>query len=1036
MILMSPIQVHARWIPSGSFFIWAELQGSMLEAEHLKSLLFAWHEPSFYGTFIETMTMERIEGLALGAEEALEYFARPSWNEHASLQWDEQASALLDIAPHLLIARERDAIVPDFRKWKQGRVGWKLLRDDIRPDSDAGDGKGTDSDSQLEVEDDGLNDAGHSPIVEAWLDFLMAERLPHANSRMMLWGASVTEESAQLSTGEEVEAKEDKLSEIDSLAGHSVAEGWPVDLFENERDWLVAIGWLPDPSPFRVCLQIQEPDGSSAWTMTIVLQDREAPAQWIACTPSGEPIFEDAEASSMPEHWGDPSARIRQTMAKWFYVVPWLRSAGTDSIRTFIEYSEAWDFLMEKSLRLAELGLPVLLPAWWEQLRQMKPRMKARMKSSVGSARDSLFGLNQIMQFDWRLSLGGLELSESEFDLLMKQNQQLTQIRGQWVLLDPALLEQVQLLMKQVHKRKGLTFRDVLEMHLTGNVDGTLLDDSWPDEERDASERLQLELELNEHLHQFIAQLSQASAIPRIDTPPTFQGKLRNYQVEGASWLLFLREFGLGACLADDMGLGKTIQMITYLLHIQQHEKSDAPSLLICPTSVLGNWQKELERFAPTLRVKLHYGPNRSKGESFAQSVEDCDLMLTSYALAYLDEEELTAMQWNSVCLDEAQNIKNTYTKQATSIRKLQAEHRIAMTGTPIENRLTELWSIFDFINPGYLGPLREFNQRFVASVERDRDSDRLGQLQRLVKPFLLRRVKKDPSIELDLPDKLESKTYVSLTGEQAALYETYIHDLFDKLDRLSPMERRGLILASLTKLKQICNHPAAFLKEAEPQARLASRSNKLERLLEMVKELRQEGDSCLIFTQFVEMGKLLEAALLKEFQEPVLFLHGGTPKAQRDRMIERFQRGAAPSRIGDAEDADGDAGRLGSPSLPAAAAEADEEATGIFILSLKAGGIGLNLTAANHVFHFDRWWNPAVENQATDRAFRIGQTKHVQVHKFVTLGTLEERIDEMIERKQGLSQQIVGSGEQWITEMSTDELKDLFSLRRQWIEG
>ncbi|WP_164821446.1 DEAD/DEAH box helicase [Paenibacillus koleovorans] len=1064
MIGPAPIQINVKWLPDGAYFLSGDTQGTALEPEHLRSLLFAWHESSFFGTFIETAGFEGADGVRLGAEEALDFFAKPCWNEHVRLQWSEDGMRLLDAAPELLEAREQDRIVPDYGQWRKGRLVWKVL-----PASDGGGG--------LEV----------GGVVGAWLDFLMAERLPLAHSRLALWDGGTASSDAE-----------------EGPAGP--AEGSPLELFEDERDWLVSIGWLPDEAPFRVCLQLQEPEVGSVWSMAIVLQDRVNPSVLVECAPDGTPlgriggegtdwVADEADAvevevegalawhpesvgmmgeadrdleeavsgwngwhgrhgAVVPEHWGDPAGRIRRTMAKWWHLIPWLRD-GKDEVRRFIDYNEAWDFLMDKSLRLVELGLPVLLPSWWEQLRSMKPRLKARVRSAggggAGPGGESLFGMNQLMQFDWKLALGGMELSEEEFEQLMKQNRQLTQIRGQWVLLDPALLTQVQQLMKQVRRKDGMTFRDVLAMHLLSDADGVALGDDWIDEERDGAERFRLELELNEHLRQFIDQLSQASAIPRIEAPESFQGTLRNYQVQGSSWLLFLRQFGLGACLADDMGLGKTIQMITYLLHIQAYERPDAPSLLICPTSVLGNWQKELERFAPTLRVKLHYGPNRSKGDAFLETAVGCDLIITSYALAYLDEEELTSMNWSSICLDEAQNIKNAYTKQATSIRKLTGGHRIAMTGTPIENRLTELWSIFDFINPGYLGPLREFNSRFSGSVERDRDTDRIGQLQRLVKPFLLRRVKKDPAIELDLPDKLESKTYLSLTAEQAALYEGYIHDLFEKLDRLSPMERRGLILASLTKLKQVCNHPAAFLKEGGSGAagakRLAGRSNKLERLIEMVRELRQEGDSCLIFTQFVEMGKLIERALAEALGEPVLFLHGGTPKAHRDRMIERFQRGAAAlgPAAGGMEPADesGDevaeveaAVETGKPagSPLERALDSDAEA-GVFILSLRAGGIGLNLTAANHVFHFDRWWNPAVENQATDRAFRIGQTKHVQVHKFITLGTLEERIDEMIERKQGLSQQIVGAGEQWITELSTDELRDLFTLRRQWMD-
>ncbi|MCL6459708.1 MAG: DEAD/DEAH box helicase, partial [Gorillibacterium sp.] len=340
-----------------------------------------------------------------------------------------------------------------------------------------------------------------------------------------------------------------------------------------------------------------------------------------------------------------------------------------------------------------------------------------------------------------------------------------------------------------------------------------------------------------------------------------------------------------------------------------------------------------------------------------------------------------------------------------TAIRRLEGGHRIAMTGTPIENRLTELWSIFDFLNPGYLGPLREFNRTYVQAIERTGDREPLERVQRLIKPFMLRREKKDPTILLDLPEKSEGKVYVSLTTEQASLYENHIRDMFDRLESLSAMERRGMILASLTRLKQVCDHPTLLLKDERSSWR--GRSSKVERLLDMVRELRSEGDRCLIFTQFVEAGHLLERALREQLGENTQFLHGGTSKAARDAMIDRFQ----------------------DETLP------DAERPGVFLLSLKAGGIGLNLTAANHVFHFDRWWNPAVENQATDRAYRIGQTRHVQVHKFVTLGTLEERIDEMLERKLALSNQIVSSSENWITELSTNDLRELFRLRREWIE-
>jgi SNF2 family DNA or RNA helicase len=469
------------------------------------------------------------------------------------------------------------------------------------------------------------------------------------------------------------------------------------------------------------------------------------------------------------------------------------------------------------------------------------------------------------------------------------------------------------------------------------------------------------------------------------------------------------------------MGLGKTVQLIAYLLQIKESAAKSGsiaaptPSLIICPTSVLGNWQKELTRFAPSLNIMLHYGSRRLSGEAFTEEAMQADVVLTSYATCSLDQETLQGLQWTSVCLDEAQNIKNAQTKQSAVVKSIPAKHRIALTGTPIENRLSELWSLYDFMNPGYLGSSRAFNNRFANSVEKERDEQRIADLQKLIKPFMLRRKKKDPAIQLDLPDKNEMKTYVPLTAEQGALYEQTVNTLLEKMQKLEGIERKGAILAALTQLKQLCDHPMLLTKEPlpdlastedEPQPgteMLVNRSSKLERLLAMVKELREEGDRCLIYTQYIGMGEMLKLVLQQELQESVLYLNGSTSKAARDRMIEQFQS------IG-------------------------QEGPGVFILSLKAGGVGLNLTAANHVFHFDRWWNPAVENQATDRAYRMGQTRDVQVHKFISLGTLEERIDEMLESKQQLSDNVISSSEGWITELSTEALKDLFTLRKDMV--
>lgn len=992
--------IHSTWIPPHSLFLWGtRSHGGIMDSIELKNQLFAWHAPSYYGTFIEKTVVDAKEGVLLPAAMALDYFCNTSDLQHAVFTWSDELAELKQAAPAVREALIAGRCMPDYAKWKQGKLSWKLRLDEARPaEVDRDD---PDVDEDLLVRDTFVDEVV-SPLLRDWMDSLISE-----------W---VREQPEFQQTLQRLEQAHPML-----------AGDLPADLWLDEEDWLVAIGWKTDSSPFRTCLQLIEPDLDDSWHLQLQLQDRQRADVLIACSPEGVPAKEDA--ASLPEAWLAELARVRKDVQQWLHILPWLRDGSEpERLREEITADEAWDFLANGSLRLVEAGYAVFLPAWWERLRKQKPRLKAKIKSSVGAATDSTFGLGQIMQFDWRLAIGDVVLTEAEFRQLAEQKRKLVQFRGKWIQLDPTQLEQIQHVMKQVKKKKGLSFRDVLEMHLLDSS----TDANGP-ELATIEEELEMEVELNEHLLLLMAQFKQQAAIPPFTAPDSFKGSLRHYQADGVAWMLFLRRFGLGGCLADDMGLGKTIQWITYLLTIKEaetlriaaapielSESTEAavgeqpitvpalqPSLLICPTSVLGNWQKELQRFAPSLKVHLHYGPQRLKGEAFAQMTAKMDLVLTSYTLAHLDEPELTALQWGSICIDEAQNIKNAYTKQATAIRHLQGDHRIALTGTPIENRLTELWSILDFLNPGYLGSLREFSHRYVTKIEKTKDVAAIGQVQKLIRPFLLRRVKKDPAIQLDLPDKNEMKTYVSLTTEQASLYENYIQDMFAKLERLKAMERRGLILAALTKLKQVCNHPALLLKEGI-QTHILGRSNKVERLLDMVNELRQEGDRCLIFTQFVETGHLLQNILQKELKEKVQFLHGGTPRAERERMIETFQNE--------------------SPDL--------ENGSGIFLLSLKAGGTGLNLTAANHVFHFDRWWNPAVENQATDRAFRIGQTRHVQVHKFVTLGTLEERIDEMIERKQGLSQQIVGGGEGWITELSTDDLRDLFSLRRDWVEA
>ena len=422
------------------------------------------------------------------------------------------------------------------------------------------------------------------------------------------------------------------------------------------------------------------------------------------------------------------------------------------------------------------------------------------------------------------------------------------------------------------------------------------------------------------------------------------------------------------------------------------------PTLLVAPTSVLGNWQRELQRFAPSLRSTLHHGPERpQEARAFREAIAGQDLVITSYGLLRRDQDLFQGAHWGRVVVDEAQNLKNPHAAQTKAVQRLKTAHRLALTGTPIENRLLDLWSLFHFLNPGYLGSAADFKKRFEAPIQREQDQARAATLKRLVEPFILRRLKSDKRIIQDLPEKVEQKVYCNLTPEQAALYQTVVDDVQGKLEAADGIQRKGLMLATLTRLKQICNHPAQFLQDGSPF--LEARSHKLERVAEMVQEVMAEGESLLLFTQFTEIGDALERLFRQQYRYPVHYLHGATSRTRRDQMIQAFQDPA---------------------SDPA-----------VFILSLKAGGVGITLTRANHVFHFDRWWNPAVENQATDRAYRIGQEKRVFVHKLVTLGTLEERIDRVLEDKQRLAEGIVGSDEAWLTELDNAAFRRLIALNR-----
>ncbi|MGB5961187.1 MAG: DEAD/DEAH box helicase [Coleofasciculaceae cyanobacterium] len=644
---------------------------------------------------------------------------------------------------------------------------------------------------------------------------------------------------------------------------------------------------------------------------------------------------------------------------------------------------EVYEFIKGSAWRLQDSGLGIVLPPGLAPGAGAKRLGISISAQAPQPKKGDRLGLQSLLKFKWELAIGEQTISKKEFDRLMALKSPLVEVKGEWIALQPSEVRAAQAIFTEAKEQMNLTVEDALRLS-TG--DTTTL-----------AKLPVVNFEASGALQELIINLTGNQSITLIETPKSFQGQLRPYQERGVSWLAFLERWGLGACLADDMGLGKTPQLIAFLLHLQEQEALELPTLVVCPTSVLGNWEREVKKFGPSLKTIVHHGDKRLKGKAFAKAVANKQLVITSYPLIYRDATTFEGVSWQGIVLDEAQNIKNPSAKQSQAVRQLQAGFKISLTGTPVENRLSELWSILDFLNPGYLGNQQFFQRRFAMPIEKFGDRDSLQTLRSLVQPFILRRLKTDKDIIQDLPEKQEMNVFCGLSTEQATLYQKLVDESLVEIEESDGIKRRGLILTLLLRLKQVCNHPAQYLKEKSIGKN--KRSGKLLRLQEMLEEAIEEGDRALIFTQFAEWGKLLQPYLAKQLGGETLFLYGSTKKQQREEMIDRFQN--------------------------------DPDGPRVLILSLKAGGTGLNLTRANHVFHVDRWWNPAVENQATDRAFRIGQKRNVQVHKFVCTGTLEERINEVIESKKQLAEQTVDAGEAWLTEMNTDQLRSLLILDR-----
>jgi SNF2 family DNA or RNA helicase len=720
--------------------------------------------------------------------------------------------------------------------------------------------------------------------------------------------------------------------------------------------------------------EADDPKADSSWRLEFLLQSTEDPSLLV---PAEQAWNDDGGL----RRWLDrPQELLLTELGRASRIFPELTSA----LRTArpseltLDADGAYRFLSATAAVLDEAGFGVLLPSWWDRRRKLGLVVSAHTPVDGVVSKASKFGRNQLVKFRWELAVGDDTLTQDEITALADTKTPLIRLRGQWVALDPEQL------------RRGLDF---LERKPTGRKTAAEILALAASHPNDIDTPLDVTAVRADGWLGDLLSGAAAQSLQPLEPPDGFTATLRPYQQRGLAWLAFLSSLGLGSCLADDMGLGKTVQLLA-VESLQRLQDPDAgPTLLLCPMSLIGNWQREAAKFAPGLRVYAHHGGTRLHGDALGELLERTDLVVSTYTTASRDIDELAGYGWNRVVLDEAQAVKNSLSRAAKAVRRLEAGHRVALTGTPMENRLAELWSIMDFLNPGLLGSSERFRTRYAIPIERHGQTEQAERLRAITRPYILRRVKTDPAIIDDLPEKIEIKQYYQLTTEQASLYQAVVDDMIEKIENTEGIERRGNVLAAMVKLKQVSNHPAQLLHDRSPVGR---RSGKVIRLEEILEEILAEGDRVLCFTQFTEFAELLVPHLAARFGCDIAYLHGGTPKKRRDEMVARFQSGDGPS---------------------------------IFLLSLKAGGIGLNLTAANHVVHLDRWWNPAVENQATDRAFRIGQRRTVQVRKFICTGTLEEKIDEMIEEKKALADLVVTDGEGWLTELSTRELREVFAL-------
>lgn len=991
----NPIWIHSGWINS-TLLIWGETKPKNGQSNNgfiypflvppfdLKLRLFRYDRLSFYGTFISTnrallhVPLKNRE-FQSQAGQTIVYQADDSWQTYMfPVEGIEQSinQFVQSIDLYESWSNQEDLYLSDdFSDWIAflKHVYELLSQGAIKPSVD---GKW-----QLQVK-------------EAWFEYWL-KRLPESTFSLTSNQSdqAINDEDKQIAglalLKNIVDAVVRDLVQYDET--QEAFQQWQSSVATNAKDFVASFGQqdsknaasntlinttafhkqigLQQEDPFQTALVLNEPKNADAnWQISIALADQKQDNLLITT----EQLFAGKHPWLL-----NPVPRLKndiQLLANEFAMLENLR-LSSPSIE--VSSDDAYQLFINEHQRLKEIGIKLIVPTGLKKPQALRVLLENKGEQLEENT-EPILNWQSLANFQYSVAIGNQTVDESEFKQFVQEKQPFIYINGEWIAWDPMLATELKQYLERVNQQ--YSYLEAWKLEET---------ESFPEQ----LDEVEFDIQWSDTLKDKLTELYKNEPQPT-PLPTQFNGSLRPYQKKGFDWLIHLRKVGFGGCLADDMGLGKSIQTIAYILYVLENQPvKKAPFLLICPTSLLYNWQLECEKFAPHLKLFIHHGSDRLQEDE--PRLYEADLVITSYTLALKDAALFNHVHWNGLILDEAQHIKNKETKQRRAIRKIHAVHRLALTGTPIENRLTELWSLMDLLNPSLLGGYQSFLNTYIRPIEREKSDQKQEHLRSLIKPFLLRRTKKDSETDLQLPNKTEHTVYVDLSLEQAALYQAVVDDISDRIHTVSSLERRAMILRAITRLKQICNHPAQFHKD---QTISAHQSGKWDQFVTLTDGIKSKNESALIFTQYKEMGKMISAYLEEHFHQSVPFLHGGLSRKQRQYAVEQFQS---------------------DPNIS------------FFVLSLKAGGVGLNLTKATNVIHYDRWWNPAVENQATDRAYRIGQTKEVEVYKLLTTGTVEERIDRLIMGKQALADGVLASSAS-LTELSDEELLSLIRLNIQ----